>query len=241
MCGPYSISALWGPRPETPSSLAARWCKAVAELRETDEAFATWFICTDKKTVRELPSDLVELEAAIEGNEPFDSTVGYHLRARSDPGLNFGPNIFSLSVRGGSTYFNSLVLGTDYKQKVDAYLVRYKIFRAAFLIVSETFDAERAYAYPDALIPLWTRPDPRDQNPSFPLAWLSYVAQRSADLVTPPKSAIVERRPSGALFLAATDDTFDVANPAHMAVAHDIEAAVAPLRSRPWRAEPPVS
>ena len=44
---------------------------------------------------------------------------------------------------------------------------------------------------------------------------------------------MVERRPNGGLLMAATDATFDVDNPAHMAVARDIERAGAPLSGTP--------
>jgi hypothetical protein len=50
----------------------------------------------------------------------------------------------------------------------------------------------------------------------------------------PPKTAIVEYRPNGGLLMAATDETFITANPRHLAVAHDIEAAIAPLNALPW-------
>jgi hypothetical protein len=64
--------------------------------------------------------------------------------------------------------------------------------------------------------------------------WLNYVSPRFARLVTPPKTAIVDYRPNGGLLMAATDETFITANPKHLAVARDIEAALAPLNALPW-------
>ena len=34
--------------------------------------------------------------------------------------------------------------------------------------------------------------------------------------------------------MIATEDTFDAANPAHLAVARDIEESLAPLNALPW-------
>ena len=64
-------------------------------------------------------------------------------------------------------------------------------------------------------------------------AWMSYVSPRFAPLMTLLPSAIVERRPNGGLFLAATRDIFEMANPTHMAVALEIEAALQPLNRIP--------
>jgi Immunity protein 52 len=67
---------------------------------------------------------------------------------------------------------------------------------------------------------------PRDYRGGYP-----------APLITPPAAAIVERQPDGGLLMAATDEPFDTSNPAHLAVANDILAAVAPLNALPWPPE----
>ncbi|MFZ3328524.1 MAG: Imm52 family immunity protein [Methylocella sp.] len=62
----------------------------------------------------------------------------------------------------------------------------------------------------------------------LPIPWL-------ASLVTPPPApVIVERLANGGLLMSATTETFDVENPAHMAAAHEIAAAIAPLNALPW-------
>ena len=70
--------------------------------------------------------------------------------------------------------------------------------------------------------------------PALRLAWISYVSPRFAPLVSPPSTAITEYRPDGGLLMAATDETFQTANPKHLAVAQDILAAVASLNANPW-------
>jgi hypothetical protein len=93
--------------------------------------------------------------------------------------------------------------------------------------LSESFEATWCSTYPTGIMHLWRR------DPHFRLAWISYVSSRFAALITPPLTAIVERRPNGGLLMAATDETFVTANPAHLAVDRDIETAKAPLNALP--------
>ena len=95
------------------------------------------------------------------------------------------------------------------------------------------FEVENAQAYPGSLREF--RPRPPSKNLYFPISWLSYVGSRQACLITPPMAGLVERRPDGGLLMAATDELFDVNNPAHMTAARAIESAVAPLSlTPPW-------
>ena len=63
---------------------------------------------------------------------------------------------------------------------------------------------------------------------------MCYVSPRFAPLITPPPSAINERTAQGGLLMSATEETFRVDNPAHLAVAHDILQALAPFEALPW-------
>jgi len=66
------------------------------------------------------------------------------------------------------------------------------------------------------------------------IGWMSYAAPRFAPLITPPPSAIAERTAQGGLLLSATQETFRVDNPAHLAAAQDILKALAPFEALPW-------
>ncbi len=63
---------------------------------------------------------------------------------------------------------------------------------------------------------------------------MHYLSPRFAPLVTPPRSAIVEHTAQGGLLMAATDGTFAVDKPAHLAVANDMLASLAPFEALPW-------
>jgi hypothetical protein len=111
-------------------------------------------------------------------------------------------------------------------------LITYRIFKGALLALAETFEPEVGLAYPTKVIDLW--PNAREWNHWLKLAWITYVAPHLAPLITPPSSAIVERRPDGGLLMAATDEPSLTSNPAHLAVAREIQDAGAPL-PYPWR------
>lgn len=224
----YCTSSFWGPRREPASALARRWLATVSELQALHPALAAWFKGVDGRGVP-LTLEPKAIEADIAENDKGD---GYSFSAKSDISGR-SPQLFELNMSAGSDWQNVVVFGTDYWSVPDPSVVTYQIFRAGLLIIADKFDVERSWAYPIKLLDYRQRPS--NPYPPFHIAWISYCAPRIADLVQPPSTAIVERRPDGGLLMAATDETFDVDNPAHMAVARDIEAAVAPLNcTQPW-------
>ena len=62
---------------------------------------------------------------------------------------------------------------------------------------------------------------------------MTYLAAPFAAKIAPPHSAICEQV-DGGLLMTATEETFQVDNPAHVAVARDIDAAMAPINALPW-------
>jgi len=71
-------------------------------------------------------------------------------------------------------------------------------------------------------------------RPHFGLAWMTYISARFAPMITPPRTAITEHVPGGGLLMIATEERCSAENPAHMAVARDIEAGLAPVNAQPW-------
>lgn len=228
----FDLSAFWGPRSDTPAALARRWVATAARLRAIDPVFSNFYKGQDGKGVL-LTIDPESIEKDIAARATHD---GYMFNVKTDISGR-GPRLFEFDMTAGSRFFNVVCLGTPYGQVPDPSIVTYRIFKAAMLAIAENFRVERGRAYPRKLADLW--PHPPNANPAFPIAWISYVSARRTHLVTPPPTAIIERRPDGGLLMAATDETFDVDNPAHMAVARDIEAAVAPLNFIPWEPEDP--
>jgi hypothetical protein len=50
-----------------------------------------------------------------------------------------------------------------------------------------------------------------------------------ASQITPPPQAIQQTREDGSLFMAATDETFDVNNPEHLTVSKAMQDAIEPI------------
>ncbi|MHB8885271.1 MAG: Imm52 family immunity protein [Methylovirgula sp.] len=239
----YYTGVFWGPRQETPAALAARWIKLIARLQAVDPTFAHWYTWTniDSPVVpfcAEIKPLAEEIASRVNTND--DGTPqplnGYQWLARNTADVNWGPRYFSAHMCAGSPSkwgSNTIGMGTDYGVVPDPDVVTYKIFRGALLALAETFEATIGSAYPTSLIDLWPKENRRGQL-TLKFAWISYVAPLFAPLITPPASAIVERRPDGGLLMAATDETFVSTNPVHLAVAREIEAAVAPFNALPY-------
>jgi hypothetical protein len=105
-------------------------------------------------------------------------------------------------------------------------LVTFPIFKAAMLILAETWEATWAKAFPNNMV---QKTDWDGMKPGW--GWIVYVCPHLAKLVTPPPGVIVERRPNGGLFLAATEEVFDADNPQHIAAARLIRDAMRPVTS----------
>jgi hypothetical protein len=116
------------------------------------------------------------------------------------------------------------VFETEYNQMPDPAIITYSNFKAAILMLAAIWDVDCAYTYSDDLTELWERP-----GPVFDLYWMTYLSPQLAARIVPPKSVLTERVPGGGLLLIAAEETFDVANPAHIAASRAIRDALAPL------------
>jgi hypothetical protein len=238
----YNITAFWGPRPETPDALARRFDQLIDRLAMIDPAFGNW-IWTGSRTPEAFADVRPNLPKRI-AETIFHADNGDHVPIY---GYSFGtinsmqriPRGLSLRVHAGSWtvanfIINDVHLETPWREHPDPAFVTYPIFSAALLALAECFDATWGLVFPTEMMHLW-RDHGGDRH--FQPGWISYVAPRFAPLITPPQSAIVETRPDGGLLMAATDETFLLADSAHVAVARDINAAVEPLNLLPWPPE----
>jgi hypothetical protein len=66
--------------------------------------------------------------------------------------------------------------------------------------------------------------------PPFWSGWIVYLASRFADHVVLPPQVSVETVPGHGVMIYATRETFDLDNPAHVAAADAIQAALAPIQ-----------
>ncbi|MHB8884619.1 MAG: Imm52 family immunity protein [Methylovirgula sp.] len=234
----YAMVGFWGARRETPEALALRFGRLIDRLALINPVLSTWiWIDENRKPIpfARIRGQLAEKIAAsvVRGDDGEPEPIfGYSFGTLNV--LGDTPRLFDLSIRAGSWIVtdsfhpNMASLTTDYYAAPDPAIVTYKIFKQALLAIAEFFEVTFCAAFSDDLMDLW----PKGQK--FRFGWINYVSPRFAPLVTPPKSALVDYRQNGGLLMAATEETFLISNPQHLAVARDIQAALAPLNALSW-------
>lgn len=236
----FWMQAQWGARVETPDALAERLLRTTAALQRLRAQFDDWD-WGDAQEIWDTEGQggaypFVDVRAhlvhAIERNagtgdegtpDPFNGYL-MAIKTKSDVGLTISA---SKGAKGGYA-FTPFVNSAKFElpPRPVPSLLSFDLLRAVFLTVDEIWETTWAEASPPDVRPFWT---------GYPVrvAWMSYVSPHFASRMTPPASAVVEHRPNGGLFLAATRDVFETANPAHLAVAREIEAALQPLNRVP--------
>lgn len=232
----YFLRASWGARPETPEALAGRFLKNIDLLSAIDPLLALWLsgVNSPKKleTIRDRYAEIVAAEISTDDWGEPEPIYGYWPGAitRGHP----CPLSYALNVRAGANleadeFQNHAEFGTSSNCIPDPAAITYRIFKAALLAVVQAWEPTDCFARPAGLIKLSP-----DTDGHFREAWMQYLSAPLAARVTPPQTAMIDRFPDGGLLMSATTDTFDIANPAHLAVARDIGAAMAPLNELPW-------
>jgi hypothetical protein len=233
----FFINAEWEARAETPEALAARFLHMIDSLKEIDPVFRLW--SSDAQRPEKLEEARIRYAAEIAAkvwrddwtNEPCPRE-GYSFGAfmRNTP----KSRSFSVRCRAGSfhdtDFGNSVMLSTnaEIRSRPDADVVSYRIFRAALLAIVDAWDPVKAIATSHPLV------ESHMSDSYFEPAWIQYLCPWLAEMITPPSTVLAERLPNGGLLMSATTETFDVDNPAHMAAARDMAAAMAPLDRLPW-------
>ncbi|HZU91313.1 MAG TPA: Imm52 family immunity protein [Stellaceae bacterium] len=237
----YEIRAFWGPRRETAAQCGARFWRMLEALAAIDPAFGGWkfagrtrFWPMPEAPGEELTRLIADCISRDNDDEP-DPAHGFWFGAGTRPGSKTSLTIqicagdYTPSV---TKLINSAELLTKPLNEDNAALITLPVFKPALLAIAAAWDATWCAAYPWDILPFWAEPGPG--QPHFRMAWITYLSPRFAPMVTPPRSAIVERTPQSGLVMIATEDRFDVTNPAHLAVAREIEAALAPVNALPW-------
>ena len=134
---------------------------------------------------------------------------------------------------GTPTYDNLVTVEFPALEPANAALINFDVFRATLLILAHTWNATWVNARPYALSGFLPSFKQKPPTPSFHGGWITYLAAPFAAKIAPPRSAICEQA-DGGLLMSATQETFRVDNPVHVAVARDIDAALAPINALPW-------
>lgn len=231
------VNAAWGPRTESPRQIASRWLRLFPRLGEIHPAFREWWDSTVWTSIIPMPLESDDMAERIiwvgaAGNPDFDRTVwGYRLGARSTSREEWGVQYATVDalIGGDADYINRVVsIHSDQGMVPDPDVFNFRSLRAMLLALAEVFDADCGSVEREDLTSL--APNYEAGAAHISPAWLAYVAPRFVPLVTPPPTATVEIRSDGGLLMAATTDTLDISNPAHVRAAFDIAAGCRALR-----------
>jgi hypothetical protein len=236
----YGIMCTWGPRADTPEGLASRFLRTLAALTEIDPAFCNWQVGYSKQMpLAEWSLDDIVGEI-VYGNDLQETGVfrpkkGYSFGAVSSPPSD--ARRLSLDFHAGRAtsanfFINTASLQTRPLCEENASLITLPVLKPALLVLASLWEPTWCGLSPWSVHDFKPKREPH--RPWFGLEWVTYLSPRFAPLVTPPRTAITEHLPNGALLMIATEDRFTVDNPQHLAVARDIEAALAPVNALPW-------
>lgn len=225
----FFITAEWGPRAETPDELAKRFFRMIDAFRQIDPVLHLWVYGrrSDLDTHRD---DFAKFIAKTIERDDFGvvtSNAGYWFGARS-PDRQSSNRRFAVRCHVGSSIDrraeNRVILGESTMVQPAPELHSRQIFHSALLAIVDAWEPETVEANCHWLV--------QRKKYDFPFrpAWMRYLCLALAPQARSPASALVERLPNGGLLLSATDETFDVDNPKHVAAAEEIAAALKPLR-----------
>jgi hypothetical protein len=231
----FYIRASWGARAETPEEIAPRFLRMIDALKPIDDAFNLWTSGVKRAKKLEDIRDRFAAEIAkglahSDWGEPTP-VYGYWFAAvtRNVP----RSQCFAVRCNVGETapepFPNAVTLTTSaWKTAPDPRIIHYAVFRSALLAIVDAWEPVHSGAYSQQLIQRF------GGDTYFSPAWIQYLCPWLAEKIAPPPSVIAEHLPNGGLLMSATTETFDVDNPAHLAAARDMAAAMAPLDKLPW-------
>jgi hypothetical protein len=245
MTSSYSILAYWGPRPESPPACAPKILRMFEALRRIDPALGRLF-WRDRENGKPLPVTSLDVASAArllaqrqnlsEVTRKPIVEFGYRFVATNE--LPWGPRCLTINGKlGGYTTANILAnyvcLSTEPLHRENEDIINFRVFRSALLELASIWDASWCSATPTDLLEFVSTINVERRTPRLSGGWITYLAAPFAAKIAPPHSAICEQV-DGGLLMTATEETFQVDNPAHVAVARDIDAALAPINALPW-------
>jgi hypothetical protein len=237
----YKLYAGWRPRRESTRSCATRLAHMLDDLAKAHPAFARWSKQANTRAAAgkpawTMPSNIDELTEVFEKGRQYKDVppdpwpeLGYSVSAwnGNDPpyGSSFG--VWAGGFADSMPFPNSVDLELDPASPDNADLMDAAVLKLALLTVITAWEPDYASA---VCWSYWQRLFGGRHYPLFRSGWMTYLAPQYASRITPPPAAIVERVPGGGLLLLATKERFSMDNPAHLAVADAVQAALEPLQ-----------
>jgi hypothetical protein len=234
------IIGRWGARPAGPDTLAHHLAQCLAGLAEIDPLLQQWrrdgfrFQSAVPAFIT-MPPDPAELRAWVAENPTFGveagrkRTIGYSLFAETPRGKPLHAKL-SLVIRDGGDpgcFSNRVSITLFAETGHEASLAPF--VRPALLVLATGFPCESVAAEAAH----YATPAGKKAGANrmrYESGGMVYLAAPLADRITPPADIEVEQLEDGALLMTAAS-VFDRKNPQHLAAAHRIQLALAPLNA----------
>jgi hypothetical protein len=239
----FIIKARRTPREESPQELGGRTLRCLDAIIPLHAAFHDWQFIRRSRDPDEMEENnyrdflwpleqarlrmtdvVVEWAVNLDDFGQPEPRDGYDILASNrDVDL---PQSVILNVDGGGLMSwtgsrRNASFETSMAHEADPTIVSYPVFKAVLMAIISCWDVEFAQAYSRDLAQLW--------DPILPLcnlSWMVYLSAPLARQITVPADIVVERLTDGGLILIAAEETFDVANPDHVARARSIVKAM---------------
>jgi hypothetical protein len=243
----FSIVSQWKPREETPEELGRRTLSCLDMISPIHPAFRGWtfldvsrdamemseeniqeFLCPLEKARKRMTQIIVDWGVTMDDEGP-EPAYGYNVSVSTtdipdSQRVTFGAHGGGLVSWTGTPREASF--HTDDSHEADPTIISYPVFKSVLLAIVSCWEVDYAVVYSHDLAKLWT-----EGHPFCDLSWMVYLSAPLARRITIPADVVVERVADGGPIMIAAEETFDVANPKHLAGAHSILNALAPLNA----------
>jgi Immunity protein 52 len=238
----YRVECYWQPRPESTRDCAVRLVRMLGDLAKVHPAFARWNRKAKTRAAANrpawaMPPNIDELTAMFEKGRQYKDAprqpwpeMGFSVSAWNGRDDSHGA---SLTVRPGTyanfaSFPNTVDLALKPAGLDNSDLSNTAVLKSALLSVVSAWEPDYGVVI---CWDYWQRLFGDRHWPLFRSGWMTYLAPQYASRIMPPTTAIVEPVPGSGLLLLATKERFSMDNPAHLAVADAIQAALAPLHA----------
>jgi hypothetical protein len=244
----FMIESRWKPREESPEELGERTLHCLDAISPLHPAFRDWEFLHLSRDAEEMTEEncaefawpledarqrmtevVVEWGVSIDDLGMPEPRQGYGISVSN--GYDEPSQLVTLSAHGGGLVNwtgsrRQASFETNMVHEADPTIITYPVFKSVLMAIVSSWDVEFAQVYSRDLVQLWN-----PIRPLFNLSWMVYLSAPLAQKITLPADVLVERLADGGLIMIAAEETFEVANPDHLARARSILSTVEPLNA----------
>jgi hypothetical protein len=242
MTSQVRVDVKWQPRPASTQDCAVRFAAMLDRLATLHPAFArwnkkAWSRAAANRPAWSMPPATDELTAVFENGRVYKDKprqlwpeMGYRVSAWNgrDGACGASLSVYAGAFSNHSRFPNTVDLVLKAAGPDNAALIDAIVLKRALLSLATAWEPDYGVV---ASWDYYRRLFGDRHWPPFRSGWMTYLAPQYASRITPPPTAIVEPVPGGGLLLLATAERFSIDNPAHLAAADAIQAALAPLQA----------